>query len=86
MLGLFFYLFRFDCTLHNSALNFRLSFHPRVYTSKERTRKIAHRFMITLNDLDAAISQLAFRNSSGIVQRRVSVGSGDGQTGGSLKS
>lgn len=69
--GPFFYLFRFVCTLHNFALNFRLSFHPRVYTSKERTRKIAHRFMITLNDLDSAIRQLAFSNGSGMVQRRV---------------
>lgn len=73
MLGLFFYLFRFDCILHNSALNFRLLFYPRVYTSEERTRKIAHSFMTTLYDLDAAISQLAFSNSSGIVQREFSV-------------
>lgn len=42
--------------------------------------------MTTLNDLDTAISQPVFSNSSGIVQRRVSVGAGDVQTGGSLKS
>ena len=38
--------------------------------------------MITLNDLDTAIRQLAFSNGAGMVQRRFSVKLGDGQAGG----